>query len=80
MILKVAEFLEGDDLLRMRLSQAILATLSDPKHDFLWAKPCRRRQLPSTAVGGVPGARCEVDGIPLLLRDVFGLAWRVPGH
>ena len=35
MILKVAEFLEGDDLLRMRLSQAILATLSDPKHDFL---------------------------------------------
>jgi hypothetical protein len=39
-ILKVAEFLEGDDLMRMRLSQAILATLSDPKHDFLWAKPC----------------------------------------
>lgn len=76
-ILKVAEFLEGDDLLRMRLSQAILATLSDPKHDFLWAKPCLELGVDSCL--RPPWAEYQAQGVKWMGSRCFYatfLAWR----
>ena len=76
-ILKVAEFLEGDDLVRLRLSKAILATLSDPKHDLLWVQPCLELGVGSSR--RPPWAEYQARGVKWTEGRCFYatfLAWR----